>query len=487
MKLRRVLSVVLALWAVGAMAQSPNYVEKEQADAAPSKPVLDLPDNIDRLRQLASEAYYGKRYPRFVAIMEKLRSLRPYNSDYMYQMVLAYALNGQMTPAFNEMLIMQRQGLNYNFDDTPDSESLRTTNLYNYLNDLMIKAGEPLGEGQQVLQLESDIVLPEAIDWDQARGELLIGEVSDGIIWRVGLDGRKREFIKPGVDNGLWSVFDLKVDNGRNHLWVSSALVSWYSGYGAGRVGGSGLFRFDLNSGELQKKYLLPLDGESRALANMTLAGDGTVYVADSVRPVIYKLAPDAQKLTPFLASPALVSIRGMALNADGSKLYLSDYEKGLVVVDLESRAARPLGLVDNLNVGGIDGLYFWDDRYLVAIQNGISPQRLMRFELNDDGTAIRNVRPLMVANPNFDYPNFGAVAGNDMYFFANSHWTRVNARGKPIAGQLPPVKVFKTSLEKGADIISPELEKLKQQMLEQRARAVNQGLDSDAEAADRN
>ncbi|MGB5290734.1 MAG: hypothetical protein WBN41_04720, partial [Lysobacterales bacterium] len=101
---------------------------------------------------------------------------------------------------------------------------------------------------------------------------------------------------------------------------------------------------------------------------------------------------------------------------------------------------------------GGIDGLYLKDNR-LYVIQNGISPQRVMRLELNTSGTKVENVRPLAVAQPDFDLPSFGTIKGDSLYYFANSQ-----SLGKK--GSQKPVTVLRTRLDSSADLVQPEMQK---------------------------
>ena len=467
------LIVVLALSA-WAGADEPNFVEKTDAQK-----VRDLPDSVLTLRQMASKAYYEKKYGEFVLAMEKLHQLRPYNSEYMFQLALAYGLADKKTPAYNMMLIMQRQGLSYDFDQTPDSATLRGTALYKYLNDLMVKAGEPWGEAESAFNLPGDVLLAEALEWDPVNQVFLVGSVVDGRIMRVSRDGKVTTLVKPDAENGLWGVFDIKVDAKRGEFWVSSAAVQQYNGFKKQDAGQSGLFLFDLNSGQFKKRYLAS-SREPHSLANLALATDGTVYAADSIKPVILRLAAGADEVEPYFVSPYFVSIRGIALADNDQKLYIADHERGVVMVNLQDKEATPLALLDNLNLGGIDGLYVWG-KHLVLIQNGILPQRVIRLELADDGAQVANVRPLQVAHPEFDLPNFGAVVGDELYFFANSHWPVIGARGNVIPGQTAkPVQVLRLALDSGQDLVNPEIEQLREKLIRQR-----QGIATDSDSGD--
>ena len=165
-----------------------------------------LPENVVELRGMASQAHAQGEQETFRDVMKRLHELRPNNSEYMYQLVLAHAVLGELTEAFNMMLFMQRQGLSYDFDQSPDSMNLRDKNIYSYLNDLMIRAGEPLGEVTQVASLDAAMGRVEAIDWDPVRKAFLVGSISTGRVLAVREDESFNELLRADSENGLWGV-----------------------------------------------------------------------------------------------------------------------------------------------------------------------------------------------------------------------------------------------------------------------------------------
>ena len=51
-----------------------------------------LPDNVPALLVKANSAYAAKDYPTYRKVLERIHEMRPNNSEYMYQLVLAHAL-----------------------------------------------------------------------------------------------------------------------------------------------------------------------------------------------------------------------------------------------------------------------------------------------------------------------------------------------------------------------------------------------------------
>ena len=68
----------------------------------------------------------------------------------------------------------------------------------------------------------------------------------------------------------------------------------------------------------------------------------------------------------------------------------------------------------------GVDGLYFYKDS-LIATQNGINPNRVIRIYLNDGLNKIDQVKILESNNKQFDEITLGTIADGNFYYVGNS------------------------------------------------------------------
>jgi sugar lactone lactonase YvrE len=409
------------------------------------------PENVPALLVTINKAYAAKDYLTFRSALVKLHKLRPNNSDYMYQLVIAHALLDEKALAYEMMLGMQQQGLAYDFSLTENTNNIRGTEVFDYVNDMLKMAADPMGEVEPVFVLPESVVMPETIAWDESRQKFLIGTIAEGQILAVGKDGELSELLRADNENGMWAVFDILVDQPRNRLWVTSASMPGFSRFDPVDKGRSGLFEFDLKTLELIRRHPVPVDGRSHILGSMVLAPNGDIYIADRALPLVYMKPAGEQKLKAVLLLKELVSQRGVAMQPDGRLMYVADREMGIMVVDLEAKQARLLEVPDTLNVGGIDGIYL-DNNRLFIIQNGIKPQRVIRLQLDPSGTRVATVAPVAVAQPEFDLPSFGTIQGDSLYFFANSQWL-----GK--TGSQKPVAVLSAQLDASIDLVKPEME----------------------------
>ncbi|AKS40778.1 SMP-30/gluconolactonase/LRE family protein [Wenzhouxiangella marina] len=423
-----------------------------QASAAQSErpPLEEMPQRFQIAFWLnqAALAFDDQDYEDWAQATERLHALRPYNQDFMTHLVRAYAHQERFSEAYNMMLMMQQQGLAADWSQFEELEPMHEHRLYQHLSQLMNDAFQPFGEAREVDTLDQ-IEMPEALAHDPASGRLFIGGIRDGqILVSDGDGGDWQVFAGPDSNDELMAVLDLEVDSERGHLWVATAALTQFRGFREADQGRTALLKLDLETGEQLSSHRLIPDRMPHVFGSLAVAADGTVFAADTATPGIYRLSPGERHPQPFFGHPNFSSMRGIALSGDGSKLYLADYEVGIFVVDTaDASRAWKLATPENLNEGGIDGLYWWDG-FLVAIQNGINPERILRLKLGDDGLGVIEVAPLAASLPEFDTPTYGVMVGNELVFLANSHWHHVDARGRRTGRSMPPVHLMATQID---------------------------------------
>jgi sugar lactone lactonase YvrE len=157
------------------------------------------------------------------------------------------------------------------------------------------------------------------------------------------------------------------------------------------------------------------------------------VYVADGDGGV-YVLKPGAKSLELLTPAGELHSAQGLALSADGRYLYVADYGGGLYAYDLQGRRLLRVHAPADVCVYGIDGM-LRHGRDLVATQNGVQPQRVVRYKLDGSGLAIASAEVLAANNESLPEPTLLTTAGRALYLVANSQWSRFDDQGRPLAG----------------------------------------------------
>ena len=422
--------------------------EAEQPVAQLAKP------DIESLEKRSREAFAGGDALSAYDVNLQLHELRPYEGEYMYNIVRAAALGNRRAEAYEMMLKMQRQGMSYDFDQSEDTININGSEVYRYVNDLMVEAGKPSGEGTVAFQLPGNPSDFQAIAWDASRNRFLVGTAEKGEVLAVGEDGEVDVLLQANEKNGMWSVNGLAAHVGQNRLWISSAATPKFAGFAPALANQGALFEFNLETLELVKQYFLPIDSLPHELGGLAVTDDGHVYVFDRALPIVYRKTPDGDRLEAYVASKELVSFSDIAVTPDNSRLFVADRVKGVFVVDPIAEQASMLGGPDNLNLGGIEGIEYAAGQ-LVIVQSGFQPQRLMRLQLAASGSVVETVAPMAVALAEFDGPAAGAIRDGALYYFANSKSAAGDGGDKLL--------VLRTPLDAGEAIVPPDIRKFQQ------------------------
>lgn len=401
--------------------------------------------NVYELNRQARTAYENKDYSSYVRVLEQMYELRPQNGDVMYKLAGAYALNNASQQAFDMLLRMVVMGLAYDVSSDADFSNLHDYQVYDYVAESLKSNFQPFGASEVAFVVDEKGLLGEGVAYDEKTGNFFISSVRKGKVIRIDKDGRAKDFIKPGQD-GLWGAFGIKTDSERRHLWVASSAAPQFKNVKKADIGRAGLFKFDLDTGKLVDKYIIAPDGQPHLLGELVIASNGDVYASDSQTPMVFKLAHDSERVESLFKSDNLVNLQGIALGPREKYLFVADYQLGLFVADLEVQRIHKLAVPRDVNVGGIDGLYFHGEDQLIAIQNGIHPNRVVRFWVNDAFTGIVGTEPIESANSHFDDPTLGTFVNGDFYYVANSQWPLYGADGRVSdPDQLRALVVLKT------------------------------------------
>ncbi len=280
----------------------------------------------------------------------------------------------------------------------------------------------PVGKLEIVGSIEGAFIA-EGIAWDARGKRWLISGVHERTVVSVKNDKRLTRFLAASADAD--GVQGLALDAGRGVLWAGSSGLPQARDLPAGHKGRAGLLKIDLASGRLLARYDAPAaPGEAgRAFGDLTVGPDGTVYVSDSIAGEIWRLAPGAAALERLAAPGAMGSPQGLVVTPDGKRLIVADYSSGLNVVDIATGAVSRLPVPSNASLLGTDGL-IRDGADLIAFQNGVTPQRVVRLKLDAAATRVESWTVLAANLPNLEEPTSGVVVGDDLVFIGRSQWS---------------------------------------------------------------
>jgi hypothetical protein len=300
----------------------------------------------------------------------------------------------------------------------------------------------PIERGAVAFTLPDADLVAEDIAYDTADHRFFVSSVHRRKIIVVDSAGHVSDFTRPGAD-GTWAMLALAVDPARRLLWATTVALNAAEQYSAADSGRSALLAYDLATGALRARLDPPPAPGGHSLGDMTLDPDGTVYVSDGAAGTVYRAAPGAHTLEALVPPATLLLPQTPALSADGRRLFVPDYARGIAVIDLATRAVAWLPHPGNVALTGIDGLYRVDGT-MIAIQNGPTPNRVLRVLFDDAMTRVLGADVLERGVPVLDDPTHGVMIGDAFYFIARSGWSRVRDDGtmSPAgAGDAPVVR----------------------------------------------
>ena len=375
----------------------------------------------------AVRAYEAHDLPGFLKHAREAQLRRPAHGGAIYALASALALNGDPDGAL--AALGRFASLGYSADVAADSDfaGLRNDSAYAELVRRLEQNRAPLVASEVAFELRQPKLLIEGIAHDRREDVFYVGSVRQGKIFRVSREGAVTEFA-PELPAG-WAPLGLRVDSKRNALWVATAALPQTAGYNATDSGRSAIVKFDLHSRRLAGRYAAAADGNPHLIGDLVVSRAGDVYATDSRAPVLYRIPAGGDSLERFVESPLLLSAQGLAFTPDERTLYVADYARGILRVDPVRPAVSLVEAADSVLALGVDGLYFHRGG-LVAIQNGVTPHRVVRFTLGPGGDRLLRVQVLERAHPRYHEPTLGVLENDRLYYIANSQWDRFGEDG---------------------------------------------------------
>jgi sugar lactone lactonase YvrE len=276
------------------------------------------------------------------------------------------------------------------------------------------------GAAQVAFTIPVPDMIPEGIAHDPVENAFYMGSTYHRNVYRVDANRpgtESVEFIKSG-SHGLWGIVGMRVDPAARLLWLASSHAGDgmpMMGMDPAEEGSTGLFAFDIETGELRHRAVPDDPG---FLNDVAIARDGTPYVTDSESGRVYRFAVGTG-LAPFVELGHLGGPNGIDFTEDERFMFVA-VGRGIARVDMASREIHRIAR-DTATAGVIDGLYV-TGRSLVVVQPYEEGRYVTRIDLNDSLSAVVAEEPLLMDYAGIDQPTTGAVVGPDIYVIANAH-----------------------------------------------------------------
>jgi sugar lactone lactonase YvrE len=399
-------------------------------------PVVAADKPPQQLYDEAVAAYRKKDFAGYLAGMEALAKIRGYQPATLFNYAGALALNNRPIAAIAQLRRLAQQKVVMDLADA-DFNPIRNRADFRAIAQVMAALRvQKISSSTVAFKLPLRGAIPEAIAYDPKTKAFFVSSVRNRKIVRIDAKGNMRDFVTKDVR----AVGGLAVDGPRRILWASSGAYARMERFTEAEANENTLFALNADTGALIARYDAP-KSEPHAFDGVSVDGEGNVFVSDG-RGALYRLAHGAKALELFVKPGTIRSPQGSAVAADGT-LYVADYSGLLWAVDRRTGSATALTVPDDLPTYGIDGLAV-HGRTLYAVQNGVTPNRVVRLQLDDTGRKVTSWRVLDMNDGRIDEPTNGVFANGSFYWIANSQGHLFDEKTPPKADELAQAVVMR-------------------------------------------
>ena len=404
---------------------------------------------IADLFRKANQAFEKEDYRTGAALLEPAYQINPKDDIIINFLAEAYVAAGDRAAGLKWLRRLQKVGPCF-FHMPEGSASVFDSKDYEELSQFA-KANDARPHPSRIaFTLPETDLIPEGIAYDPVDKAFFLSSLHKRKIVRVRLRANRAAVVEDftgQAQDGLYSTLGMKVDATRRILWVCSSAESFMEGYSDADSGKAALFKYDLKTRRLIRKYELGPQ-PAHLLNDLALNAQGDVFVTDTFSGEIFTVRADKDALEVFIPTGTFTAANGIAISDDGRKLFISDVPWGVYVVDVQTKQSERLPQTAGISPSGSDGLYFYDHS-LIGIINIISERngRVARFYLDRRTPAITHAAVLDCNHPMYQWPTTGVVVGDSFFYIANSQYGSFHAEQRSSQANLHKVVVMRVKL----------------------------------------
>lgn len=378
---------------------------------------------------LAIQAYSHKDYLGFLKNMELAYKLSDKHQTYIYNLSIAFLLNNKKEEAFK----LLKEGLSFGY-------------IYPLEGDKDFDAVKSMAEFRKILKLNQDNkkekvisktmaifpgkqVIAEGLTFDSFDSTFFVSSIYKNVIYNV---DRRKNILWSSRDSQYGSISGLLLDKKNNNLWCTFVQQPQSKYFTESDDGTSGILCYDLTTKKILHRIYIKKDSLGKHwFGDLTMDSNGNIYTTDSYASNIYKFSLPDYKPEIIKSNIQFRSLQGLTFTKNFQYLIFADYSNGLFRYDPLTSEIIKIKNSANNTLLGIDGIYYYKNNRIIAVQNGTNPQRIVELSFDENFLKATGFRILEVNNPDFDDITLGTVNGNDFYFIANSQWYKFDKKGK--------------------------------------------------------
>jgi sugar lactone lactonase YvrE len=404
------------------------------------QPAPTAKDELASLRQQARAAREAGDHSGYVMAALKVRTLTNNYPSAIESVARAYTEAGDKDKALDALTDFADMGqvdegmidgTSKTFASLVDSPRYRTI-LEKFSRNKM-----PVSEADTAFDLSDPGLVAEDIDYDAGSKSFLITSVLEKKVVRVSESGAASGFAS---SPSHWPMLAIKIDSERKLVWATEVALDGFTAAPKSDWGRSAVLCFDLATGKLLRRIEGPRDS---ALGDMVLAPNGDPILSDGTGGRVYRLEHRSLRL---VNGTEFISPQTPATLPDGKHVVVPDYLRGIGILDLDTGAVKWIRdrVSQRTALNGVDGLYLRRGS-LFIVQNGTSPERVMRLQLDRKLWQLVSSEVIEQATPTLGDPTHGVFVDDNFYYIANSGWSELDDHGdlKP-GSKLTPAHIMR-------------------------------------------
>ena len=337
---------------------------------------LTAGQRLDQVREQVRAAHVAGDAAAYLAKSREMRDLLNGSPSSILQVMGAEAFSGDNEAAMKSFAryIAMGQSDSQVFK-ARQFDALRVLERFRTLEQDMHRNDAPIATSAEVFPMPEPGMIPEDIDYDPASKQFYVSSVMKKEILMLDVKGHSRVFARAP---DAWPMMALKIDARRRTLWATEVALNGFASVPKADWKTSAILIYDLASGKLLHRVPGPAH---TALGDMALTAEGDAIVSDNDGGV-YRVDRETLGLER-VDQRDFISPQTAAVDPDGRHVFVPDYLRGIAILDLKTKQVSWLDGEGTHALSGIDGLYL-SGRTLIATQNGVSPERVVRFQLDE-------------------------------------------------------------------------------------------------------
>ncbi|WP_340203436.1 hypothetical protein [Ascidiimonas sp. W6] len=378
--------------------------------------------NLEYLYKESLKAYEAKDYQKFKDLNLKAIELNPSQPTFLYNLAVGYAL----TDEEEEAMIILKRLLTWNaalkYQEDKNLNALLSDDDYSNILSSERDKYKALTVSSNSFGSFSDSFHLE--DLVKIGSRFFFTDVHSGNVYQYDSKLNKTTLL---VQMPLSALGIIKGDKS-NEVWISTAKLAQFKNKNQSPPRPF-ICKVNVDSGAIVDKIALP---QETIVGSMVLGENNMLYASNSATPEILVIDILKKEIVKTIRIMDGVNLQGLTLDRARGQLFVADYVKGILIVELENDNNMMWLTSKEYLLKGIDGLYNLSTGKLLAIQNNSTPKRVVKIMyLNDQVLTVDLLDNGLKVKGEPTNGFYEEELG--FYYITNSQWPFYDKENKPL------------------------------------------------------